>query len=112
MIRLQGYFEIPPDWAISIPHGMIKFRVEIDNDPGMGLDMVGSGKVLKTLDNGNLLVIGAYNTEQLAALDGMIPECFICRSHEELMVLRPELAGIEVVNNKNKLIIPKCRFAQ
>lgn len=111
-MRLQGYFEIPTEWANPIPHGMVKFRIEMDTDPGMEPKMIGSGRVLRTLESGNLLVIGAYNSEQLDTLKGVIPEYFITQEYADLIIIRPELAGTELVDDEIKLIIPKCRFAQ
>ena len=111
-MRLQGYFEMPPELVTYIPHGMVSMEIEMEDDPGMTLDVINSGVILRTLVNGNLLIIGAYNSGKLSLLDGIIPECFLCREYTELMTLRPELDGVEIIDEIEFPLIPNVRFAQ
>ena len=115
MKPLQGYFEIEPRLILGhTSFGMVGFAVEMQVDPGMTLDVIGKGNgfPLRTLENGNLLVLGAYSHAQYEALDGVVPECFICQEYEELMKLRPELDIMEQVEDRWVKIISNCRFAQ
>ena len=111
MNPLQAYFKLSPEFVTPKPHGMVSVALEMEDDPGMTLDVIEGGS-LRQFADGDLLIIGAYSYEQYEALDGLLPESFIAMSYDELMIAHPELDGYEMIGEERVLIIPNRRFAQ